>query len=426
MFGRKTPLEKGLDTWTKTGGSLSDVLGEHAYQAVRSSSEAKAVGSALDALSSRRYRNESDRAPSSLQTLTAFFQNVDSEEAFDVFATDGLPRLRTWVRELGSANNIDEDDVLFIMKILAMYQQRQDVDLIANAALAPLKADGFLWSIILGQFGPEHPFANDMIDALRDPLPTGFILVSYLDMANALAIAGKLNRHPFDSDGGRSQLETWLRAEDEESYSYAHSATAALPFIDRPAREPLLRLAYEHPSYLVRMEAAWAHAKSGDPEGLARLSELCLDPRFSHTAQQYLSELGHTGKIPAKAREAGFQAVAELANWLAHPSEFGRPPDRIDLFDTRELFWPPTNDTRQLSLVKYEFDDESGETEIGVGMVGSVTFALFGEATADLSAEDIYSLHCCWELEMDGDPRAPKERTPTAGRKILAYHNPGF
>jgi hypothetical protein len=31
-------------------------------------------------------------------------------------------------------------------------------------------------------------------------------------------------------------------------------------------------------------------------------------------------------------------------------------------------------------------------------MVGAATFALFGEATADLPPEDIYGLHCCWEL----------------------------
>jgi len=29
-------------------------------------------------------------------------------------------------------------------------------------------------------------------------------------------------------------------------------------------------------------------------------------------------------------------------------------------------------------------------------MVGSVTFALFGETTADLKPEEVYALHCCW------------------------------
>jgi hypothetical protein len=54
-------------------------------------------------------------------------------------------------------------------------------------------------------------------------------------------------------------------------------------------------------------------------------------------------------------------------------------------------------------------------------MYGSVTFALFGESTVDLSAEDAYALHCCWELEVNGDPRAPKKRSVRAGRKLLGW-----
>jgi hypothetical protein len=97
------------------------------------------------------------------------------------------------------------------------------------------------------------------------------------------------------------------------------------------------------------------------------------------------------------------------------------------LYDTRELFWPPTNDKRRLWLIKYTYNDEErGETDRGIGMVGSVTFALFSEATADLSPEDIYGLHCCWEMEMNEDSRAPKKRGAKAGRKILSRKNAGF
>jgi hypothetical protein len=214
---------------------------------VRSASEAKAVCAALDALQIRQTRDDSETVRSSLHTFVAFFQQVDNEKALEVFTQDGLPRLRLWVRDLLDGKAVDDEAAMFIMKILAMYRQREDVDLIANAARIPSKAGGFMWSMILGQFGPEHPFANEMVDALRDPLPTGFILVSYLDMANALAIVGKLDRHPFDSNAGWKQLETWLQDRGEESYSCALSATAALPFIDPSARERLLKTASEHP-----------------------------------------------------------------------------------------------------------------------------------------------------------------------------------
>ena len=61
-----------------------------------------------------------------------------------------------------------------------------------------------------------------------------------------------------------------------------------------------------------------------------------------------------------------------------------------------------------------------------IGLVGSITFALFGETTHNLSAEDIYGIHCCWELESNQDDRAPQKRSANAGRKILAIKNKGF
>lgn len=426
MFG-KSPLTRALASWVKQGGDLDDLVSPYRDRPVKSKAEAGAIGAALDALRAKRDRDGNDGIDSALHTLTAFFQQVETPEAFDALQQDGLPRLRAWVRDHLEGQDVRKGEILFILKILAMYRQRQDVDLIAQAARKPVDADGFMWSVIFNQFDNEHPYSVDMVEALRDPLPTHFILVAYLDLANRLAIEGRLDRHPFDSELGRQQLESWLRDENEATYSYAHSATAALPFIAPSSREGLLRAAASHPDPSVRMEAAWAQAKSGDPAGLERLAEFCRDPRHSHNAQKYLEELGHAERIPEEARSPESRAVAEMACWLAHPNEFGRPPDTLELLDTRELYWPPTDDRRRLSLVKYTYADRGGgEPDSGVGMVGSVTFALFGETTADLSPEDIYGLHCCWELEIKGDSRSPHKRTATAGRQILRRHNAGF
>jgi hypothetical protein len=426
VFG-KSSLLRALNQWTEKGGDLADRLSSNQDQPVQSPAEAAAICAALDALRTRPDRAEDDSILSPLHTLTAFFQNVETKDAFEVLTQDGLPRLRTWVRDCLDGRDVDEDDVMFILKILAMYRQPEDIDLIAEAARKPIDAEGFMWSMIFGQFDEEHPYSVQMIDALRDPLPGDFILVSYLDMANGLAALGKLDRHPFNSPAGREHLEAWLRDTDEENFSYAHSATTALPFIDSTLREGLLLAAVEHSDPSIRIEAAWAQARSGDPAGLDRLTEYFRDVRYSQTAQQYLEELGHSARIPEEAQREDFQAVAEMAQWLAHPNEFGRPPDHIGLFDTREMFWPPTNDRRRLSIVKYAYDaDEDGDPELGLGMVGSITFALFDEATPDMLPEDVYGLHCCWELEMNDDPRAPEERTAEAGRALLGLHNDGF
>jgi hypothetical protein len=205
------------------------------------------------------------------------------------------------------------------------------------------------------------------------------------------------------------------------------------------------------------MEAAWAAARAGDQEGLSILHNFAADYRYSATAVAYLRELGAADEIPEAAQDPDFEAKAEMASWLAHPNEFGRVPDELELIDSRELFWPPTGDERWFWLFKYtylpteeeleddldeeeeddeEFDDELSDDEedeeeetgpdIGIGLVGSITFALFGESTPDLSPEDIYGLHCAWELEHNEDDRAPEDRTPESGRAILRLHNPGF
>ncbi len=426
MFGKST-FTKILEDWAEHGGDLNGMLGPRHNRRIKDHAEATAICAALGALREDPSLVSQDAIGSALHTLAGFFQSARGKEVVEVFFKDGLPQLRSWVHDVLEGKEVRVDDVMFILKILAMYRRRDDVDLIAAAARKPFNKDGYMWSVIFGQFDEEHPFSLQMIDALRDPLPSDFILVTYLDMANRLAIAGRLDGHPFNSQKGREQLEFWLRDTVVSNYSFAHSATAAMPFVDTDARAILLELAVSHPDPTVRAESAWAQAKTGDNEGVRRLVELCLDLRYSQSAQSYLEELGLNESIPKACGEPEFEALAEMANWLAHPNEYGRAPERMSLYDSRTLFWPPKKQRLQAYLVKYEYSNpEGGEPDRGVGMVGSITFSLFGDAIVDMPAEDIYALHCCWELEMIRDADEPKERTVEAGREILRRHNEGF
>jgi hypothetical protein len=184
------------------------------------------------------------------------------------------------------------------------------------------------------------------------------------------------------------------------------------------------------------MEGAWASAKLGSSAGVQFLARMCTDPARGKQAAQYLRELGVEEAIPAQALEPAFQAQLELTAWLAHPEEFGRPPDEIALLDTRELYWPPTRDRRRVWLFQYRYhlsddnkknaDSPPHRYDVGVGMVGSIAFSLIGETNPEMLPEDIYALHCCWELEHCRDPNAPAERSIEVGRKLLAEHQPGF
>src|SRR5438445_11624897 len=88
--------------------------------------------------------------------------------------------------------------------------------------------------------------------------------------------------------------------------------------------------------------------------------------------------------------------------------EFGAPPDAVELYDTRTLYWPPTRDRRQLWLVRYTYRHDPGE-DVRIAMVGSTTFALFGETTAELLPAAEYALHRRSQLEPHEQPVAPDQ-----------------
>ena len=208
-------------------------------------------------------------------------------------------------------------------------------------------------------------------------------------------------RHPFDSDAGVARLRAWLEDRDEEHFSYAVSAVAALPFLNHTARAKLLEIGFAHSSPQVSMEAAWAAGKLGMESGIAALAAACLDLNRSSRARRYLLELQREDAIPAAANSPDFAAQAAFAEWLAHPSELGRPPDEIDIYDHRTLRWPPEFADCPVWLIRYRVKDTTDlvPDDVGVGMVGTVTFCFFSYELHQRPPEDGYAIHCCWELE---------------------------
>ncbi len=202
--------------------------------------------------------------------------------------------------------------------------------------------------------------------------------MAYLDLSNAIARSGRLSSHPFDSDAGFAMLAAWLSDPDEERYSYGHSAAASIPFLSPERRGKVLELADRHPDRAVQLEAAWAAAACGEARGYQTLQAACADPRYASSAMEYLRELGAEDRIPLHTGSEDFQAIAEMCDWLSHPMEFGRAPADIRQVDTRELFWPPTNDRRQLWVFRYEYPPRDGEKDPDVGyrMDGSVALRL--------------------------------------------------
>ncbi len=420
----RTQLGKVLQAGSRPGGTLAEGLRARgdAPLSVDEAHDVCAILAEMRDAAVLQGKNPPATFDSALHDLTGLFQMVDRREVALVLQTEGIPHLVRLYDASLTLPNRNPSALLFVLKILAMHDRGELVERLAAAAQDPGLCEGFLWSVLFRCLGEDGPLCVQVCARLSQPLPLGFAAVAYLDFANVLCLGGRIARHPYDTAEGRSRLRAWLTAAEGGKTSYATSATVSLPFLTPTEREELLGLAQNHPSADVRMEAAWAAARLGREEGVRALTQLCLDPRTSRLASAYLNDLGRGDAVPEEARAPDFRACAEMCAWLAHPQEFGRPPEQIDLLDTREIYWPPTNDRRRLWLFRYRYPPrrEDGTPDDGVGMVGSVTVALFGETTPDMAADDVYALHCCWELEWTRDPRAPGKRSVEAGRRLLA------
>ena len=127
----------------------------------------------------------------------------------------------------------------------------------------------------------------------------------------------------------------------------------------------------------------------------------------------YLTELGAEDQIRLHARSDDFKAISE-----AHRAKFVKST-RAGLSGLLPVI------ARKLWVFRYEHPPRDGKTEpeIGHGMVGSVTFARFGESTPNLSAEQVYGLHCAWDGEEARRTCSPEARVKLG---IPILYNPGF
>ena len=408
-----------LDKWSANGGAVS--VAEHE---ITTAEEAEAV---FRALRSKHILAAGPFPGAPLKRVAGFFI-TKSQAAREHLRKAGLPLLRNILENALSgdtpANASGQDwaaeelrsALVFLVFVLALYSEKADCALLVKAVRKPLQPDDFNWQRIFRLLSEDHPCAIEVCEALADPplvLPIG---VHFLSFANQMAAGGKLSRHPFDSEAGVARLMEYMEIGGDNPAI----AASAIPFLSPGFARALMDKARAHRDPVVRIKAAWAAAGMGDAEGQGQLVQFCLDPRYALVAMAHLEDLGLSGSVPAAAREPGALAMAEMSEWLAHPSELGQYPDEVSVYDTREIFWPPTKDRRRLWLIKFKGPDEA------VGMFGSVTFALFGAATPQMPPEDIYGLHCCYELLWKNDPGTPKELSPEAGRSLLAEYNPGF
>jgi hypothetical protein len=406
----------------RPGGDLVRELLALGDDNVSTAEEATIICDTVAVLLARTFHHHDDSACAAFPVLLGLFESIVCQEAMHVMQEKGLPLLYAAFDHALSCERLDADDLLLILKVFAIHGTRDGAERIVRAAQLGIASQRTMWSVILEQFDEEHPQSVFMINRLKDSLLLGTLGIAYLQRANRLAAVGAIQRHPFDTDARCRQMTAWLRDADHLRHLQAAIAVAAsLPYLDQTRGRDLLALALDHHSPCVQIEAAVSTIRLGNLSARKLLIRWCNDPRYSRIAMRSLRFLGWGDAVPAGCCHPDFLATADLCQWLSQPNEYGRPPDRIELMDTRVLYWPPTDDLRQVWLFSYYYDDH--ECSGGVGMVGSVTCSLIGETTSDLPAADVYALHCCCELQNNGDRRAPRYRSVKAGKTLVDRYN---
>ena len=390
-FGSR--LRRALRRGLESDGRLYECLETVRSRRIRSRADVKAIVQAIV------------EVPDEATALASLLGQVDKDSP--AHAELGQTGVRELIRVFDGQMDRGDGDARYMMdvlRVLAMYGGSEGAQRIVEAATTPALAAverGGYWYAVLRSL-PEGADRDFVFEALADPLPAGPVANALLEAANMLALADGLREHPFDSVEGCDQLRRWLAADDPDNRL---NATVALAFIESPLRGDLLGTAREHADPDVRMEAAWVSARAGDRLGLDALAGFCRTPQHAVVAIRYLEELQRGDVVPDTANDPGFRAKAEFANWLAHPSELGRPPDRLEITDHRLLDWPPTGDRIPLWIVRYEIDGDStqGDPQSDCGLVGSTTWCFFDRLMDHRPPEDCYAVHCCWELGLYPD-----------------------
>ncbi len=144
----KSALQKVLERCDDLQVDLTHLLREFEPTSVNTKGEAEAICTLLKRLSAETTTGESFN--SRLHALTSLFQDVDSKAAFDVLAAKGIPELcRLFDRLADSKDEKTANDILFVLKILAMYRTEAGTDRVISAARKPLKPESYMWHVIL-------------------------------------------------------------------------------------------------------------------------------------------------------------------------------------------------------------------------------------------------------------------------------------
>lgn len=420
------PLAATFEKWMDQGGELSDMVNELGDGALADDiDDVKAMRQVVRQLAGKT----EDQAAMHLASAVRPIRPSMDELVLKYFDNRIAPMLREWLHKQIAAKEAPSDvlvmAVLDVLETLLINIDDEAAHLVLESVDAGFGMDSWLWSGVFDAMEPDDGFFETVARVFKRRPPEGQCGERWLNRVNRLFLDDDWEGpNPFNSKEGKARLREMLAADSE----FAYTAGYGLAFVDKETRRDLVAYGLKHPDMAVQMEVAWADGKSGGKAGIAFLREACINLEWSTLAINYLDELKQGAVVPAKAKEPGFAAKAKMLGWLKHPNELGEMPTSIELFDTRNLFWPPSDKSIPVWLFSftYRFDDDK-PMMTGYGMVGGMTWSSFGEFEKPPSAEELYTHHCQLEMQTHSDDGDDSEEfTIESALKLLKEKNPGM
>jgi hypothetical protein len=334
--------------------------------------------------------------------ILSLLQRAEGEETGDLISHEGPAVLDRVIRSLPPTSLARNLAVKLLATIATPVSLRLWVEHFLANSPKLIDINYYIASVPLLEDSLDHRGA--LFPRLLDGLACREKRFFVVAIANAVARGHPREPHPLADhvDVLEEMLAPSVQGEQvlQEAEIGASAACMALAYISSPRSQGLLRRALACPSNLdLRLEAAYGLAHHGDELGTGMLIQACRSPRTLRKAQGYLEDLNLGHLVPAESRTPDQQALAEFAEWLADPRVLGRPPDDMAIVDHRDLAWPPSRERKPFWLIQYWLHDPAGgPAQTDCGLVGSLTFCMFGCHVRQRPPEDAYALHCFVEM----------------------------
>lgn len=420
-------LLKCLNDWKKKPSQdLSDMLFDKVPdKKIKTVEEAAFICDCIGLLKSQLEEGFDETLATNIDEIASLFQYVETDETIDYFRENGiLPLTELLDIMLEKDYSIDSyiNPKIQIVRMVASYSNKEAYYKLISYIKKGVGSDDYSWeSIFRGMMQNDSKYTF-VIKELGGFIPEDFIGITYLDMCNNLNIQSADFIHPFNNEEGVNYLKNIIQNYSEDTESYVVSATVSIPFLNENYRTSIIEEVNKLEAVSVKMEAAWACARLGMESAIEQLITFARDHRYSRQAVSYMRELDLSDRIPSIVEENDFAALSEMCSWLNHPNEFGKVPDQIEVFSKKQLYWEATKDTRLMYALKYTYKNyqNSGKDEIGIGMVGSVTFALFDYSELlEMIPIEVFGTYCLWEMNKEyKDKKQAKKIIEKKNKKV--------